>query len=126
MSSVFSRIIAGQEPARFVWTDDAVVAFLTIAPLSPGHTLVVPRVEIEQWTDTPSDLFTRCMTVAQRIGQAVKQAFDAPRAGLVIASYEVVHLHVHVFPSWSMQQFDWTSVRHDSRRACKQDDQARS
>lgn len=109
--SVFSRIISGEEPARFVWSDETVVGFLTIAPLSPGHTLVVPRRELDQWTDAPDALLGHCMSVAQRIGRALKHAFDAPRAGVVIAGYEVPHLHVHVFASWSMHEFDWSSTR---------------
>lgn len=112
MTTLFSRIIAGEEPALFVWTDEAVVAFLTIAPLTPGHTLVVPRQEVDRWTDAPVDVLAHCVGVAQRIGQALQHAYDAPRAGLVIAGYEVPHVHVHVFASWSMRDFDWSSVQH--------------
>ena len=54
--TVFSRIIAGELPARFVWTDDVCVAFLTVAPLRPGHVLVVPRAEVDRWTDADDDL----------------------------------------------------------------------
>lgn len=114
MTTLFSRIIAGDEPARFVWTDPDVVAFLTIAPLTAGHTLVVPRQEVDRWTDVSADALGRCVAVAQRIGQALQRAYDAPRAGLVIAGYEVPHLHVHVFASWSMRDFDWSRVQHPS------------
>lgn len=112
MTTLFSRIVAGQEPARFVWNDETVVAFLTIAPLTPGHTLVVPRQELDRWTDAAPELLTHCVSVAQRIGQALQAAYDAPRAGLVVAGYEVPHLHVHVFASWSMRDFDWSRVQH--------------
>ncbi|MFI9505990.1 HIT family protein [Nocardia sp. NPDC052566] len=106
MASVFSAIIAGQLPGRFVWEDDEFVAFLTIAPVTPGHTLVVPRKEIDQWQDVDPGLFARLNSVAQHIGQAVRTAFDAPRAGLLIAGLEVPHLHVHVFPAYTMGDFD--------------------
>jgi diadenosine tetraphosphate (Ap4A) HIT family hydrolase len=112
MDSLFSRIIAGSEPARFVWTDEAVVAFLTVAPLTPGHTLVVPRQQIDRWTDASPDVLTHCIGVAQRIGQALQRAYSAPRTGLVIAGYEIPHLHVHVFATWSMRNFDWSTVQH--------------
>lgn len=111
MTTLFSRIIAGDEPARFVWTDETVVGFLTIAPLTPGHTLVVPREQIDRWTEAPVDLLEHCLSVAQRIGQALQRAYDAPRAGLVIAGYEIPHLHIHVFASWSMRDFDWSQVQ---------------
>ncbi|WP_280398858.1 HIT family protein [Nocardia carnea] len=106
MASVFSAIIAGDLPGRFVWEDDEFVGFLTIAPVTPGHTLVVPRKEIDQWQDIEPAVFARLNGVAQKIGQAVRAAFDAPRAGLLIAGLEVPHLHVHVFPAYTMGNFD--------------------
>ncbi|MFI6362691.1 HIT family protein [Nocardia sp. NPDC050630] len=106
MASVFSAIIEGQLPGRFVWEDDEFVAFLTIAPVTQGHTLVVPRKEIDQWQDVDADTFARLNGVAQKIGRAVRQAWDAPRAGLLIAGLEVPHLHVHVFPAFTMGNFD--------------------
>jgi len=110
MGSVFSAIIAGDLPGRFVWSDDDIVAFLTIAPVTPGHTLIVPRQEIDQWQDVDGVTFARLTTVAQHIGQAVRQAFDAPRAGLLIAGLEVPHLHLHVFPAREMGDFDITGA----------------
>ena len=86
---MFTRIINGELPASFVYTDDLVVVFLSIAPLTVGHTLVVPREEVDQWTDAGEPLLHHCMDVARRIGNAAKQAFGAPRAGLVIAGLEV-------------------------------------
>jgi diadenosine tetraphosphate (Ap4A) HIT family hydrolase len=111
MASVFSRIIAGELPGRFVWQDDEVVCFLSIAPLRPGHTLVVPRQEIDKWTDLPGELLGRVMTVAQVIGRAVERAWDAPRAGLAIAGFEVLHCHVHVSPIWDMDDLDLTGIK---------------
>lgn len=106
MASVFSAIIAGQLPGRFVWTDDEFVAFLTIAPVTQGHTLIVPRAEIDQWQDVDPIVMARMTGLAQTIGQAVRLAFDAPRAGLLIAGLEVPHLHTHVFPAYTMGDFD--------------------
>lgn len=106
MASIFSKIIAGEIPGRFVWQDDDVVAFLTIAPVTQGHTLVVPREEIDQWQDVDGAAFAKITAVAQIIGQAVRAAFDAPRAGLLIAGLEVPHLHLHVFPAYDMGNFD--------------------
>ncbi|GAB2715925.1 HIT family protein [Nocardia thraciensis] len=106
MASVFSAIIDGQLPGRFVWEDDEFVAFLTIAPITPGHTLVVPRKEIDQWQDIDPDTFARLNGVAQKIGQAVRAAWEAPRAGLLVAGLEVPHLHVHVFPAFELGDFN--------------------
>ena len=111
MATVFTQIINGELPGRFVYTDDLVVAFLSIMPLREGHTLVVPRQEVDQWTDADEPLLHHCMDVARRIGNAAKQAFGAPRAGLVIAGLEVPHLHVHVFPAWSLEDFSFARAK---------------
>ncbi|MDJ0402374.1 HIT family protein [Rhodococcus erythropolis] len=106
MPSVFSAIINGDLPGRFVWEDDDVVAFLTIAPVTQGHVLVVPRAEVDQWQDVDPELFAKVTAVARTLGQAARKAFDAPRAGLLVAGLEVPHLHVHVFPAYDMGNFD--------------------
>ena len=111
MATVFTRIINGELPGRFVYTDDLVVAFLSIMPLTEGHTLVVPRQEVDEWTDAGEPLLHHCVDVARRIGNAAKQAFGAPRAGLVIAGLEVPHLHVHVFPAWSLEDFSFSRAK---------------
>jgi len=110
MPTLFTRIIDGDLPGRFVWSDDRVVAFLTITPLTAGHTLVVPRAEVDDWTALEPYLVAHLMTVSRTIGAALKRAFGAPRAGVVIAGFEVPHAHVHVFPAWQMTDFDFSRV----------------
>lgn len=110
MSTVFTKIINRELPGRFVYEDDDIVAFLTIQPMTQGHTLVVPRAEIDQWQDLDGAAFGRVMSVAQLIGKAVCQAFDAQRAGVIIAGLEVPHLHVHVFPTRSLSDFGFANV----------------
>ncbi len=111
MATIFTRIINGELPARFVYADDLVVAFLSIMPLTTGHTLVIPRQEVDQWTDADEPLLHHCMDIARQIGNAAKEAFGAPRAGLVIAGLEVPHLHVHVFPAWSLEDFSFARAK---------------
>ena len=81
MASVFTKIINGELPGRFVYEDDEFVVFLTIAPVTVGHTLVVPRAEIDQWQDLDAEVFNRMMAVSQLIGKAVRLAFDATARG---------------------------------------------
>ncbi|GAA2610589.1 MULTISPECIES: HIT family protein [Streptomyces] len=121
MPTVFSRIIAGELPGRFVWQDPEVTAFLTVAPLRPGHTLVVPRREIDRWTDAEGPLLARCVEVAQAVGQGVQRAWDAPRAGLVVAGFEVPHLHIHVAPVWDMSDFDFTKAKPEQDQSALDD-----
>ncbi|MEO7428148.1 MAG: HIT family protein [Acidimicrobiales bacterium] len=98
MSTLFTKIIQGDIPGRFVWRDDEVVAFLTINPITPGHTLVVPVAEVDHWLDLPTPLAERCIAVAQVIGRAQMAAFTPARIGLIIAGLEVPHTHLHLIP----------------------------
>lgn len=110
MSTVFSKVINGELPGRFVYRSSDVVAFLSIEPLAYGHVLVVPVAEVDKWTDMAPELWARVNAVAYEIGNAVIQAFDAPRAGNVIAGFEVPHAHIHVFPARSMDDFNFANV----------------
>jgi diadenosine tetraphosphate (Ap4A) HIT family hydrolase len=110
MASVFTMIINREIPGRFVYEDDDVVAFLTIEPMTQGHTLVVPRAEIDNWHDVDASVFANVMAVAQRIGKAQSKAFDVERTGLIIAGLEVPHLHVHVFPARDLSDFGFAGV----------------
>lgn len=108
MSTIFSRIIDGELPGRFVYRDELCVAFLTIAPICPGHTLVVPRAEVDHWVDLPDEVVSRLMVVAKKIGLAQRQAFDAERISLIIAGLEVPHTHLHVLPITSEADIDFS------------------
>lgn len=110
MASIFTKIINGEIPGRFVYESDDVVAFLTIEPMTQGHTLAVPRAEIDQWQNIEPAVFARVMEVSQLIGKAVCSAFDAERAGVIIAGLEVPHLHVHVFPARELSDFGFANV----------------
>jgi len=98
MATLFTRIIRGEIPAAFVWKDDLSVAFMSINPLRPGHTLVVPHEEVDHWVDCPPPLRSHLLEVAGQIGRAQQQVFRPERIGLVIAGLEVPHLHLHVVP----------------------------
>ena len=122
MSTVFSKIIAGDIPGRIVYQDDTVAAFLTIEPVAYGHTLVVPVEEIDKWTDIPADLWAHMNEVAQNIGAVIVEKFNAERAGYLIAGFEVPHAHIHVFPANDMSGYSLsTAMRHDETDAAKMD-----
>ncbi len=98
MPTIFTRIIQGEIPGRFVHRDDRCVAFLSIAPLQPGHTLVVPVEEIDHWIDAPPELNGHLFAVAQRVAVAQQHVFSPTKVALLIAGLEVPHLHLHVVP----------------------------
>jgi diadenosine tetraphosphate (Ap4A) HIT family hydrolase len=113
MATVFTKIINGELPGRFVYEGDEVVAFLSIAPITEGHTLVVPRAEIDNWQDIGPAEFGPVMEVSQLIGKAVCKAFGVERAGVIIAGLEVPHLHIHVFPARDLADFGFANADHD-------------
>jgi histidine triad (HIT) family protein len=98
MPTIFTRVINGEIPGRFVWKDDRVVAFLTIEPMMPGHTLVVTREEIDHWIDMDADLNAHLFRVAQIIGRAQDAEWHPRRVGVLVIGEEVPHVHVHVVP----------------------------
>lgn len=113
MTTIFSRIIDGEIPGRFVWSDEQCVAFLSANPLRPGHTLVVPRIEVDRWIDADPELMTHLARVAHTIGRAQQAEFDCVRPGLIIQGFEVDHLHLHVWPTWSPKDYDFRNADSD-------------
>lgn len=110
MSTIFTKIIDGQIPGRFLWKDEHCVAFLSIAPLSQGHALVVPRAEVDHWLDLDPDLAAHLMKVSQIIGQAQNTVWQPKRVGQMIQGFEVPHCHIHVWPTNSIEEFDFAKV----------------
>lgn len=98
MASIFTRIIDGDLPGTFVWRDPECVAFLSINPVQPGHTLVIPRDEVDHWIDLEPTLAAHLTTVAQTIGRAQQAAYAPLKVGLLVAGLEVAHTHLHVIP----------------------------
>jgi histidine triad (HIT) family protein len=107
MPTIFTRVIRGELPGRFVWQDDLAVAFLSIAPLRPGHVLVVPREEVDHWLDLRPELAAHLMRSAQRVGKAMAKAFPCRKVGLMVAGLEVPHVHLHLVPMDGLHDLDF-------------------
>lgn len=109
--SVFTKIIDGEIPGRFVWADEVCVAFATIEPQSAGHVLVVPRAEVESFTDASEEVVAHLAVVARRIAATQLRVFDAVRPGIMVVGLDVPHLHVHVLPLHSAADVALSSAR---------------
>lgn len=107
MASLFTQIIEGKLPGRFVWKDEKAVAFLTLRPIRPGHTLVVPRAEIDHWLDLPQDLAAHLIGVSREVGKAIQAAFRPRKVGLMVAGLEVPHTHLHLVPIRELGDLDF-------------------
>ena len=105
MASIFTKILDGDIPGTFGYEDDRCAAFMDITPMTDGHVLVIPREEIDHWLDMPEELTSHLMAVAQKIGKAQKKAFSCERVGVMIQGFEVPHVHIHVWPTNSIDDF---------------------
>ncbi|MCH7709832.1 MAG: HIT family protein [Myxococcales bacterium] len=110
MASVFTQIIEGKLPGRFVWKDDDAVAFMTVNPIRPGHTLVVPRLEVDHWIELDAPLAQHLMGVCQAVGQAIQQAFQPIKVGQAIIGLEVPHVHIHLLPIQKITDLDFSKA----------------
>ena len=115
MPTLFTRIIDGEIPGRFIWKDEHCVAFLTIEPLGPGHTLVVPRAEVDHWLDLPPELAAHLNEVARRIGVGIMAAFEPTKVGLIIAGLEVNHVHLHLIPIHTLGDLSFANADKDAK-----------
>lgn len=110
MPSIFTRIIAGELPSHVVHRDETCISFLSINPLAPGHALVVPIREVDQWLDLEESEVAHLFLIARRIGDAQRRVFSPQRVGVIVAGYEVPHCHVHVVPTNSMRELDFANA----------------
>jgi histidine triad (HIT) family protein len=98
MPSIFSRIIQGEIPCYKIAEDDDNFAFLDINPNSEGHTLCVPKNEIDKLTDLDEESYLSLMRFSRRVALAVEQSVDCLRVGMTVIGLEVPHVHVHIIP----------------------------
>lgn len=110
MSTVFTMIINGDIPGTFVHRDDLCVAFLSINPMTAGHTLVVPIEEIDHWIDASPELSAHLFALSHRIAQAQERAFGCEKVGMIIAGYEVPHAHIHLVPTNDMAELSFANA----------------
>jgi histidine triad (HIT) family protein len=110
MSTVFTMIINGDIPGTFVHRDDQCVAFMSINPMTAGHTLVVPIEEIDHWIDASPELSAHLFEVSHRIAKAQERAFECEKVGMMIAGYEVPHAHIHLVPTNDMAELSFANA----------------
>lgn len=123
MTTIFTRVIDGEIPGRFVWRDDDVVAFLPIALLAPGHTLVVPIEPVDHWIDLDPDLNAKVWAVAQTISRCLDALYQPTKVGVMVVGEEVPHAHVHLVPFTELGQLSFAN-QDTSPTAAALDEQA--
>lgn len=108
MPSLFTRIVNGEIPAHKIAEDDRYLAFLDIMPLAEGHTLVIPKVEIDYLFDLDDATLSGLMLFAKRLAPAIQAACPCLRLGVSVIGLEVPHAHVHLIPMNSMQDVNFS------------------
>ena len=115
MTSVFTHILEGTSPGRFLWRDDTCFAILTIEPRRPGHALVIPNEEVDSWTALPEAVAMHIFRVGRLIGLAQQAEWESPRVGLMYEGYMVPHSHLHVWPSWTVFEYSHTGIDRNAK-----------
>lgn len=98
MASIFSRIIAGEIPSYKIAEDDKFFAFLDINPMAKGHTLVVPKLEVDELFDLDDKLLAEMTVFSKKIAAAIKTTISCNRVGMMVVGLDVPHAHIHLMP----------------------------
>lgn len=98
MPTIFTKILAGEIPAHKILENEKYFAFLDIRPVNPGHTLVIPKQEVDYLFDMEDDLLEGLMVFAKKVAKAIKKTVPCKKVGVMVAGIEVPHAHVHLIP----------------------------
>lgn len=111
MPSIFTRIVNGEIPCHRVAEDDRYLAFLDINPLREGHTLVIPKLEVDKFFDLPEEILAGIMPFAQAVARKIAKVIPCDRIGVSVIGLEVPHAHVHLIPINSVQDMDFAQPK---------------
>ena len=111
MPTIFTKIINGEIPCHKIAEDDRYLAFLDIMPVAEGHTLVIPKVEVDYLFDLDDDTYAGLMLFAKKVARALPQAVPCLRVGVTVIGLEVPHTHVHLVPMNSMQDINFSKPK---------------
>jgi histidine triad (HIT) family protein len=107
MTSIFSKIVSGEISAYKVAEDDRFLAFLDINPLAEGHTLVIPKQEVDYVFDLDDKLYADCFVFAKKVAVAIKKVVPCEKVGIAVLGLEVAHAHIHLIPINTIYDIDF-------------------
>jgi histidine triad (HIT) family protein len=111
MASIFTKIINGELPSYKIHEDEFTYSFLALDQVNPGHTLVVPKIEVNSFMDCDEPHYSAVFRNAKHISIAIQKATNAPRIGTIIAGFEVPHFHYHLIPAWSIPDLNFARAK---------------
>ena len=106
--TIFSKIIKGEIPSYKISENEKFFAFLDIFPLVPGHTLVIPKLEVDKFFDVPDDYLSEMLTFSKPIARAIEKSFRCNRCGMAVVGLEVPHAHLHLVPINGINDLNFT------------------
>ena len=104
--SVFTKIIKGEIPAQKVYEDNRNIAFLTIQPVQPGHTLVVPKNQVDHLWDLPDADYQSLMDASKKVANRLREVIGKKRVGVKVEGFEVAHAHIHLIPMDTVSEYN--------------------
>ena len=111
MASLFARIIKGEIPCHKILEDEHYLAFLDIRPINPGHTLVIPKKEIDYIFDIDDKLLAGLLVFAKRVAGMIRQAVPCKKVGMMVAGIEVPHAHIHLVPIFDVGDLNFAKAK---------------
>lgn len=111
MASIFMQIIHGKLPSYKIHEDNLTFSFLALDQVNLGHTLVIPKQEINSWLEVPEKIYTQLHLNSQKVGLAIKKATGCPRVGQIVAGFEVPHYHLHLIPAWAIPDLNFSRAK---------------
>lgn len=120
MASIFIKIMSGELPAYKIHEDEWTYSFLALDQVNLGHTLVVPKVEVDHFFEVPEPYFSKVHQNSQKIAQAIRAATGCTRVGEMVVGFEVHHFHLHLVPAWSAAELTFSRAQKRSPEEMKE------
>lgn len=111
MASIFTKIVKGEIPSYKIAETENCYAFLDIFPLTEGHTLVIPKMEVDNLFDLPDDIYRELWDFSKKIGNAIRKAYPCIKVGVAVIGLEVSHAHIHLMPINAMNDINFTKPK---------------
>jgi histidine triad (HIT) family protein len=119
MASIFTKIISGELPCYKIYEDEKSFSFLALDQVHLGHTLVIPKLEVNHWFETPAEDYDWVQRHARKVAPSIQKAAACPRIGVMVAGFEVPHYHIHLIPAWSIPDLDFKKAQRRSEQDMK-------
>lgn len=110
-TSIFTKIMDKEIPAHVLYEDGICIAILTIEPHNPGHSLIIPRKQIEDWQNLDEATFLHCMKVAKALAKILDRIYHPKKMGIATVGFEIAHVHIHLIPLYKISDIDHTKAK---------------